>query len=140
MVLKNYVKGEIILAEGTTGDRTYLIRSGQVIICKTVESGNIMPLASLNEGEVFGEMYLFEKNSTRNATAIAATDVTLEVIFQQDLERQLKNLKPDIQLILNGLNQRLMKTSHALIISQRHKSQGNSNTFRRMAVDPGPKQ
>lgn len=65
--------GAIIFAEGTLGDGLYLVESGEVEVFHSAHSG---PLATLTEGECFGEMALVDKDY-RSATVKARTDVRL---------------------------------------------------------------
>ncbi|MGE3954049.1 MAG: cyclic nucleotide-binding domain-containing protein [Parachlamydiales bacterium] len=68
---EEFLKGETIFAEGSEGDRFYLVYEGRVAL-----THGMRPLTELREGEGFGEMALFEEES-RSATATAATDTLL---------------------------------------------------------------
>ena len=64
--------GDTIIAEGTEGNTAFLIISGSVEI--SIQRGaNAKILATLNAGEVFGEMCLIEPGP-RSATVRAAAD------------------------------------------------------------------
>lgn len=109
---QQFIKGQTILQEGTLGDRTFRILSGEVIICKKNDRGDLVPIAKLGTGEMFGEMYLFDDSRTRTASAIALTgDVNLEVIFQDELQGMLGNLHPAVNRIFQGLSMRLQRIS-----------------------------
>ncbi|MBX2860358.1 MAG: cyclic nucleotide-binding domain-containing protein [Vampirovibrio sp.] len=111
-ITKSYIKGETIIKEGAKGDRTFQIISGEVLICKEMGSQGFIPIAKLGPGEYFGEMYLWEKNSSRTASAIATTDdVTLEIIFQDEMEAYLDRLPDSLQQMIFGMNRRLKTTS-----------------------------
>jgi len=73
--------GQILFSAGDPGDALYIVASGKVEILE----GNL-PIASLSEGEAFGEMALLG-GGTRTATARAAGDVELLEIGRQDFER-----------------------------------------------------
>ena len=64
-----YKDKEIIFSEGEAGDSMYIIQSGKVKITKKTPSGE-MTLATLGDGEIFGEMALFDLKK-RSATAQA---------------------------------------------------------------------
>ena len=58
-VVQHFQKGEIVIPEGSQGDRIYRIISGYVLICKNSPQGKMLPIAKLSAGEIFGEMYMF---------------------------------------------------------------------------------
>lgn len=65
---KVYSGGEVIFREGDQGDTMYVIQAGRVNINKKTHSGEVT-IATLERGEVFGEMALFDK-LPRSATAV----------------------------------------------------------------------
>jgi CRP-like cAMP-binding protein len=66
---KVYSDGEIIFKEGEKGEHMFVIQSGRVKITKKTGSADLT-IATLDAGEVFGEMALFEKlPRSANATA-----------------------------------------------------------------------
>jgi NADH dehydrogenase len=71
----HYESGEIIFHEGDIGDYLYIITKGKVEVLKNLE-GKSVPVATLCQGEYFGEMALVNQR-TRSATirCIDATDV-----------------------------------------------------------------
>jgi len=69
---KNYHNGEIIISEGEDGDCMYVIQKGQVEVVRG-KGDRELQLAVLGEGDVFGEMALFERE-TRSATVRALGD------------------------------------------------------------------
>lgn len=110
--IQQFVKGQTIVQEGSPGDRSYRIIRGEVIICKHGNHGNLVPIAKLGCGEMFGEMYLFENEKTRTATAIAiSSEVMLEVYYQEELTSMFESLSPASRHIFEGLSKRLKKTS-----------------------------
>lgn len=72
---------EVVFAEGSEGNQMYLIISGGVSIIKNTESGP-RTLATLGEGEIFGEMALLD-TGVRAAGAIAAKDNTQLMAIDQ---------------------------------------------------------
>ncbi len=110
-VIQDFGKGEVIIPEGSKGDRTYKILSGQVLICKKNGQGKMIPIAKLGEGEIFGEMYLFDGTGTRSATVIASNDVRVEVFFQDQVQAELADAPPEVQNMLNACTNRLRNTT-----------------------------
>jgi CRP-like cAMP-binding protein len=66
---KVFDDGEVIFREGEKGEMMYVIQAGSVKITKSTHSGEVT-IATLEKGEVFGEMALFDK-LPRSATAVA---------------------------------------------------------------------
>lgn len=100
------------MLEGTPGDCTFRILSGEVIICKKNDLGQQVPIAKLGEGEMFGEMYLFDRALNRTASAIAlSSDVSLEVLPQDEVRTMMGSLHPAVNRIFEGLSIRLQKVS-----------------------------
>jgi putative methionine-R-sulfoxide reductase with GAF domain len=67
--------GETIFREGDPGECMYVIQKGSVNIVKDTPDGDVH-IATLAEGEIFGEMALFER-LPRSATAMASGDTHL---------------------------------------------------------------
>ena len=82
---KVYESGEVIARQGETGDRMYVIQSGQVEVTATAAEGEVR-LSVLEVGDVFGEMALFTR-TPRSATVRALGEVRgNEDLLQVDLE------------------------------------------------------
>jgi|GEM_PF-223308 len=71
-------KGEPVFYEGEIGDAMYIIISGEAAILKTVdkEKNDYKSLGIVAEGEIFGEMTLFDL-LPRSATVMGRTDLHL---------------------------------------------------------------
>ena len=52
--------GNVLFYEGEAGDACYLIKHGHIEICKGDEK-NLVTLARLGPGDIFGEMALFDQ-------------------------------------------------------------------------------
>jgi signal transduction histidine kinase len=79
--------GEELFAEGSTGDRAYVIQRGQLEIIKNSTEGEVL-LAVRETGEVIGEMSLLE-STPRMASVRARTDSLLYAITKDQLEELL---------------------------------------------------
>ena len=76
--------GEMILAEGSSGAEMYVVYSGKVRIFRR-QDGKDTTMATLNKGEFFGEMSVFDKRP-RSASAQAVGDVDLTIFTEKDLK------------------------------------------------------
>jgi D-lactate dehydrogenase len=90
MKLVQYQKGDIICREGETGDRMYVIVSGEVDVLKKGTDDAEISITVLHPGEVAGVMSIFDKD-VRSATLRAARTARLLVLdkdtFQHILSR-----------------------------------------------------
>jgi CRP/FNR family transcriptional regulator, cyclic AMP receptor protein len=89
---EEYRRGERIFAEGSRGDKFYVILSGAVRISKTIAGIGEEALAILKDGDYFGEMALIDE-APRSADAIAEKRCVLSVITRSDFENLLSQNK-----------------------------------------------
>lgn len=107
---KQFAARDIIFNEGDMSDMAYVIRSGAVEILKHGDSGDIR-LAELGEGQIFGEMGLFDPRSPRSATARAKTDTVLDVISEAELREMIGQCPPRLIPIIVSVFERLRATN-----------------------------
>lgn len=82
--VKRVPAGHTILEQNSTSDhRLYAIRRGEVSIIRK-ESGDEMHLATLSNGEIFGEKACLTRQE-QQAAAIAVTDTTLLIIPEKSV-------------------------------------------------------
>lgn len=79
--------GDMLFAEGDTGDRAYIIKDGRLEIIKN-SSGREVLLSVRHAGEVFGELALLEE-APRMAGARARTDSLLLTLHKDHLDELL---------------------------------------------------
>lgn len=105
----HYARGELIFSEGSEGRDAYIVLEGEVNIVKTTGE-QVLVLKTIGPGELFGEMALITSNP-RAASAVAKTEVVLEVLdqealaarmggdpaFMADLMRRLASMVPELQ-------------------------------------------
>ena len=113
---QRFAQGETIIHQGVRGDRTFVIRAGQVLICKQGDDEDeVVPIESLGPGDLFGEMYLATNDLLRTATVVAVNEVTVDVFFEEQILRDLDNMSPLQKMMFLGLNRRLQKTTDNLV-------------------------
>ena len=110
---KDYKDGDIIFEENSAGREMYIILTGKAIVIK--ERGDVeTTLATLEDGDFFGEMSLFD-NSPRSATVKALGDVKLLEINQKNF---LKKISRDPSLafrMLEKMSQRIRITDEKIL-------------------------
>lgn len=94
-------KKQPIFLEGDSGESLYFLKRGRVKVTKTDESGKEFTLIMLEQGEIFGELGLFD-SAPRETSAIALEDSLICTMQRRDFEELLKN-KPALSLRLNKL-------------------------------------
>ncbi len=92
---RRFRRGEVIFHAGDPGDALFVIVSGEVKIAVPSESGEEAILATLHEGDVFGELALLD-GAPRSATA-AALVATETVVLPRGAFRDLVATEPVIR-------------------------------------------
>jgi CRP/FNR family transcriptional regulator, cyclic AMP receptor protein len=119
-MLKKICKlGEVIFREGDESTGAYWITSGRVEI--TIRSGNIgLPVARLGPGEIIGEMGLID-NKPRSATATALGPTELEVITEEEFEKDVLHEPARLRTYIGRLFERLRATDTLLELERRRQ-------------------
>ena len=81
--------GQAIISQGEEGDFYYVISHGQCKVTRESASGSSVTLATLKDGDAFGEEALLS-SAKRNATVTAETDGLLMRLSQDDFNELLK--------------------------------------------------
>jgi signal transduction histidine kinase/predicted CoA-binding protein len=109
--------GTQLFAEGSPGDRAYVIKQGQLEIIKS-SGGREVLLAVRTVGEVIGEMSLLE-SAPRFATVRARSDSRLVVIDHAHLQRLLDSSPSAAKAMLYTNTARLRSTEQVLKQSEK---------------------
>jgi small-conductance mechanosensitive channel/CRP-like cAMP-binding protein len=92
--------GETILRQGDPGDSLYVVRSGEVAVRVGV-LGASKELATLNEGQFFGEMSLMT-GAMRAATVVAKTDAECYIVDKEAFQEIVQE-KPELAGIISDI-------------------------------------
>ncbi len=95
---RTFQAGEIIFSAGDPGDGFYVIESGRVQIIATVSATEPRVLATISDGDFFGEMAVLD-DAPRSATAKAETD-TRATFVSRSVLLQLLERRPGLALSL----------------------------------------
>ena len=107
------VKGDILFSEGDAGDRLYVVTEGKIKLSHASGDGRETLLAVMGEGQMFGELSLFDPGP-RTATASALTDVTVLGLGHQALRPWLTGRPEVAEALLQALARRLRRTNETL--------------------------
>jgi len=106
-------RGDVIFAEGESGDRLFVVLDGKVKLGQTSSDGREQVMAVLGPGEMFGELSLFDPGE-RTSTATAVTDAILLGLGQRDLRPWLTGRPEVAEALLQALAQRLRRANEAM--------------------------
>lgn len=95
---KIYADGDTIVRQGDGGDCMYVVQSGRVEVVQMTNAAE-QHLAYLEEGDFFGEMAIFEKE-TRSATVRPSGEAR---VLKVDKKTLLRRIKEDPLLAVNLL-------------------------------------
>jgi len=110
---KVYPNGEVIVRQGETGDCMYIIQSGQVEVVRE-QAGGPVRLAVMSEGDIFGEMALFERE-VRSATVRALGEARVLTVDKKTLLRRVHADPALAYRLLQMMSQRIRKLNTELV-------------------------
>ncbi len=106
-------KGSVVVEQGEKGNLAYLVQSGKLRVYAE-NAGKIMELATLEAGQIFGDMALMS-DEPRSATVEALTDCNLIVISREVMAEKLKKSDPTIRAILPMLMKRVKESNNTVM-------------------------
>lgn len=110
-------KGDTVCKQGETGREMWLVRSGEVVVCRDNTSGKRVRMVRLGPGEFFGEMTLIDIQK-RSATVVVDKPAGLLSLSNRDLFTLYQQDTAAYVLILQNLcrelSRRLRRTNTRL--------------------------
>ncbi|MFQ5794934.1 MAG: CoA-binding protein [Candidatus Bipolaricaulia bacterium] len=110
--------GQELFAEGSPGDRAYIIKEGQLEIVKTSGGRDVLLSVRDEPGDIIGEMALLEQ-VPRTASVRARTDSVLLAIHQDQFDHLLNTSSSAARAILDTVLARLRGTEAMLRQSEK---------------------
>lgn len=112
---EQYNSGDMIIKEGSQGDWVYLILEGTVKVKKMTTKG-LVTVDTLTEGEIFGEMVLWQKGKvSRTASIIAENKVKVGLLDTQLLLKEYESISPRLKILFESLIHRLAVTTQRAV-------------------------
>jgi EAL domain-containing protein (putative c-di-GMP-specific phosphodiesterase class I) len=127
---KIYADGDAVFTEGDSGDRAFVVESGEVEIW-CIRNSERVQLQLLQAGSIFGEMSVID-GSPRSANASACGEVKLMEVTSNQLRTRLQNTDPIIRMIVGVLlerfrNERRVHRGNGLFDDPKSFTRGISN-------------
>jgi CRP/FNR family cyclic AMP-dependent transcriptional regulator len=113
--------GEVIIAEGSVGEEMYSIQSGSARVMKLTSAGETN-LAVLKEGDIFGEMSLFDRGP-RSASVVAQGEARILRIDRSKLLSTISRDPTIVLKILESMSKRIRDLDMGL--SHLHREENN---------------
>ncbi|MDX1484802.1 MAG: EAL domain-containing protein [Alphaproteobacteria bacterium] len=110
---EEYQPGSSIFREGEPGNCAYVIERGAVVL-ETLRRGRRITIASLGEGELFGEMALMD-GEVRTSSAVATEETVLVVISLDQLREKFEQADPLLTFFTRNILERFRATQSRLL-------------------------
>lgn len=107
---KRYDQNSFIFMEGDIGDESYIVLSGTVEIHR-FDHGKKFVVSTLQEGDIFGEMSLFDNGGFRSDNAEVMDKAVLAVIERRNLQSLLETNPGVTYKLITTLIKRLQKAN-----------------------------
>lgn len=132
-----YKDGETIVEEGMQSRTMYVIQGGKVKVVKN-DNGNETVLALLGEGDIFGEMSLFDA-SPRSATIKAIGEARVLAIEHEGLMKRIK-MDPTLALrMIKQMCQRIRDLNARLIVTKKAMHQASEGLLQLQRTEGVPR-
>lgn len=112
---EEYNKGETILKEGSSGNWVYVILEGAVKVKKMTGKG-LVTVDTLKEGDIFGEMVLWQLGKvSRTASIVAENKVKIALLDTELLIKEYETISPRLKSLFESLIHRLAVTTQRAV-------------------------
>jgi len=109
----NYLEDQIVIKQNDVGQTVFLVIDGEVAVIKELTDGDDMLLATIRQGDSFGEMALLE-NEPRSATIRTIKPSRFLIIHQQEFKETAMEY-PGIALKICKVLSRRLRDLHTRI-------------------------
>ena len=76
----------VLVAQSEPATKLYVIASGEARVLLRTESGEVLHIATLGPGTLFGEIGIMQISGVHTASVVSAADMTLFVVSKPDLQ------------------------------------------------------
>lgn len=114
----SFAPGQVIFKEGDAGDGIFFVKEGKVQISAISGVGDSKVLTHMPEGELFGEMAIFDKQP-RSASAVAEEATIVYFISKADFEALLDRIPHLASALVKDISRRLRSFNREVLESER---------------------
>ncbi|MBT3348116.1 MAG: cyclic nucleotide-binding domain-containing protein [Thiotrichales bacterium] len=107
MTIKKYSANERIFQQGMRGEWAGIVREGKVEIYIQDDNGATEVVATLNKGEIFGDLALLSDSELRAASARALEYSEIQQLSRKDMNTMLTQAPPLLRAIVMALVKRM---------------------------------
>ena len=105
--VRSLKKGDYLFREGDEGDSLYIVAGGEVEVIGKGKGGCPILLATLKEGDFFGE-FAFFLNAKRSSDVRASVDATLLELTKSDIDSVVAKFSSVGKIMLNLYKERIL--------------------------------
>lgn len=105
-LMRRVARGQAVVHAGDRTDYVYFVLTGTLKVLVSDEDGREVILTMLGQGELFGEMGVFDEQP-RSASVVAVSPVDLVVIAKSDFRRMMQENFDIAWRIMSNLAERL---------------------------------
>ncbi len=115
--LRSVEAGDVIFLEGQPADKAYVILRGHAdVVVVDPTTCNLIPLTTMNPGELFGELALLNADNKRTATVMAKDRCELLEIDREVFDARMSKADPLLRFVLEHLTRRLAHLTNKIVI------------------------
>lgn len=94
--LRDLQRNDVIFSEGDPAEKLFVVRSGRIAITKRSPDGRESVVALMEEGDLFGEMPLFEAHGAGRSAGARALEASELVAVPYEPRRAVFREKPEL--------------------------------------------
>jgi CRP/FNR family cyclic AMP-dependent transcriptional regulator len=135
-----YEPGDFVCRQGESGRAMYLLRDGEVVVCRDSDQGRRLKLVRLHPGEFFGEMTLIDIQK-RSASVLVEKPSLVYSLSNGDLLRLYREDVPGYVMVLQNICRELsrrLRVTNSRLQSLAEESDDGDATMIRPAVGRRP--
>ncbi len=133
---EEYAVGDLVFAEGSSGDSFYIILEGEISIWKGYQKPDRDLLAVYQKGQSFGELALID-DFPRSATVVAKTPCRLLSIRRHDFSRVITESSPIALTIMRSISAMIRESTENYVDSLRNKNNELKKAYNRLRKEIG---
>jgi CRP-like cAMP-binding protein len=129
---------EVVCTQGESGRSMFLVRAGEVVVCRDLPDGRRLKMVRMGPGEFFGEMTLIDIQK-RSATVIVEKPSLLYSLGNRDLYTLYQQDVAGYVMILQNLCRELSRRLRATNKKLQELAEGDDEELEQTLIRPALK-